>query len=74
MTGRLQSWQSACGTSIKWYSLIVPFLAIGVVESAGLAVAASLGVVPVVPSGGTLGGRGLRGVRHLLTFRLVFGV
>lgn len=63
-----------CGNKIEEITYIVPFLAIGVVESAGLAIAASLGVVPVVPSGGTLGGRGLRGVRYLLTVSLVFGV
>lgn len=63
-----------CGNKMKEITYIVPFLAIGEVESAGLAVAASLGVVPVVPSGGTLGGRELRGANHLLTIRLVFGV
>lgn len=52
----------------------MPFLALGVVESAGLAVAASLGVVPVVPGGGTVGARGQRGARRLLPVRLVLGV
>ena len=39
----------------------VPLVALGVVESAGLAVAASLGVVPVVPRRWSVGARGQRG-------------
>lgn len=53
---------------------IVPLLALRVVESAGLAVAASLGVVPVVPCGGTVVARGQRGACRLLSVRLVLGV
>lgn len=63
-----------CGSKIEEITYIVPFLALGVVESAGLAVAASLGVVPVVPGGGRVGARGQRGAGGLLSVRLVLGV
>ena len=62
------------GSRIEEITYIVPFLALGVVESAGLAVAASLGVVPIVPRGRTLGARGERGARRLLSVVLVLGV
>lgn len=63
-----------CGGKIDEITYIVPFLALGVVESAGLAVAAPLGVVPVVPRRGTVGARGQRGAGRLLSVRLVLGV
>lgn len=44
-----------CGSKIEEITYIVPFLALAVVESAGLAVAASLGVVPIVPCCGGVG-------------------
>lgn len=56
-----------CGSKIEEITYIVPFLAPGVVESAGFAVVASLGVVPVVPGSGTVGARGQRGAGRLLS-------
>lgn len=53
---------------------IVPFLALGVVESAGFAVVASLGMVPVVPRSGTVGAWGQRGAGRLLSVCLVLGI
>lgn len=47
-----------CGGEIEETTYIVPFLALAVVESAGLSVAAPLAVVPVVPGGGSFGARG----------------
>lgn len=52
----------------------MPFVALGVVESAGLAVAASLSVVPVVPRRWSVGAWGQRGAGHLLSVHLVLGV
>lgn len=52
----------------------MPFLALGVVESAGFAVVASLGVVPVVPCSWTVGARKQRGAGRLLSVCLVLGV
>lgn len=63
-----------CGGKIEEITYIVPFLALGVVESAGLAVAASLGVVPVVPRRGSVGARGQRRAGCLLSVHLVLGV
>lgn len=63
-----------CGGKIEEITYIVPFLALGVVESAGLAVAASLGVVPVVPRRGSVGARGQRRAGCLLSGHLVLGV
>lgn len=63
-----------CESKIEEITYIVPFLALGVVESAGLAVAASLGVVPVVPRSGSVGARGQRGAGRLLSVHLVLGV
>lgn len=63
-----------CGSRIEEITYIVPFLALGVVESAGFAVAASLGGVPVVPRGGTVGARGQQGAGRFLSVHLVLGV
>lgn len=62
------------GSKIEEITYIVPLLALGVVESAGLAVAAALGVVPVVPGGWTVGAQGQRGAGRLLPVCLVLGV
>lgn len=62
------------GGKIDEITYIVPFLALGMVESARLAVAAALGVVPVVPRRGTAGARGQRGAGRLLSVCLVLGV
>jgi len=62
------------GSKIEEITYIIPFLAFGVVESASLAVAALLGVVPVVPRGRMVGTRGQRGGGGLLSVCLVFGV
>lgn len=62
------------GGKIEKITYIVSLLALGVVESAGLAVAAPLAVLPVVPGGGGVGARGQRRAGGLLSVRLVFGV
>lgn len=62
------------GSKVEEITYIVSFLALAVVESAGLAVAASLGVVPVVPGGGAGGARRHRGAWRLVSVRLVLGV
>lgn len=67
-------WGGGCGGKIEEITYIVPSFALGVVESAGLAVAASLGVVPVVPRRRGVGAGGQRRAGCLLPVRLVLGV
>lgn len=55
-----ESWGRGLGGKIEKITYIVSLLALGVVESAGLAVAAPLAVLPVVPRGGGVGARGQR--------------
>lgn len=62
------------GGKIEEITYIVPFLALGVVESVALAVAASRRVVPIVPRCGSVGARGQQGAGCLLSIRLVLGV
>lgn len=69
-----KGWESWGGGKIEKITYIVSLLAIGVVESAGLAVAAPLAVLPVVPRGGGVAARGQRRAGGLLSVRLVFGV
>lgn len=63
-----------CGSKIEEITYIVPFLALGVVESAGFAIVAALGMVPVVPCSRTVGAWGKRGAGRLLSVCLVLGV
>lgn len=63
-----------CGSKIEEITYIVHFVALAVVGSAGPAVAAPLGVVPVVPHCGGVGAGGQRGAGRLLSVRLVLGV
>lgn len=63
-----------CGGKIEEITYIVPSFAPGVVESAGFAVAASLGVVPVVPRRRGVAAGGQRRAGGLLSVRLVLGV
>lgn len=62
------------GGKIEGTTYIVTLLALSVIEFSGLAVAAPLGVIPVVPGGGSVGGRGQQRAGHLWPVRPVLSV
>lgn len=62
------------GGKIEGTTYIVTLLAHSMIEFSGLAVAASLGVIPVVPGGGRVGGRRQQRAGHLWPIRPVLRV